>query len=113
MAEIVIENLGQLRQTMDAARWFAAIRRAAPRALVPLTVALRQTAPRPQVRRRPGTARLGDRFDVAFVEDVQQGLVKGVSVAIAARVPYASPVSTGTSKTGTNRPTQPSRARHH
>ncbi len=94
MAELVVENLGPLKAVLQGDRWWDAILRHAPRAMQPLATAIRQGAPRPHARRRPGTPRLGARMDV--VADVQvRGFERGVRVAIISRQPYGHLVAEG------------------
>lgn len=84
----VVSGVPELRRALDADRWWAAIERHAPRALVPVANAMRSAAPKGK------TGKLARGFDVR-AKRINQGFIQGVEVDIGARVPYGHLIERG------------------
>lgn len=77
-----------LQRGFDPTRWWVAIERNIPRAMLPVAHAMRSTAPKGR------TGKLSRGFEVK-AKPVSQGLVQGVEVQIGSRSPYAHLVERG------------------
>lgn len=83
-----IDGLERALRATDPARWWEAIARHAPRAMIPLARAMANAAPKGR------TGKLSRGFDVR-AQRIQQGLIQGVQVDIGSRVPYGHLVERG------------------
>ena len=84
----VVSGVPELSRALDGSRWWAAIERNAPRALVPVANAMRAAAPKGK------TGKLSRGFDLR-TKRVSQGFIQGVEVEIVERVPYGHLVESG------------------
>lgn len=85
---VVIEGVEDIRRKLNADRWWAALLRIAPRALIPTASKLKSRAPVGE------TGKLSRGFDVR-AKRISQGFIRGVQAEIGARVSYGHLVARG------------------
>lgn len=78
----------ELERALNPDRWWQALERNAPRALVPVANAMRATAPKGK------SGKLSRGFSV-IAKRVSQGLIQGIEADIVTKVPYGHLVERG------------------